>query len=59
MEGDEAVAVYETCDCSPIAAERDSALAERDAALSELALYRLAYGDLLPEETYAQAPAAP
>jgi len=37
------------CDCSEVAAERDQAIVDRDQAQSELALYKLAFGDILPE----------
>ena len=46
------VIVHEKCDCSDEAAARDQAIIERDAAVSELALYKLAFGELLPEHTY-------
>merc|ERR1712048_435082 len=51
--------IYETCDCSDVAAERDQAIVDRDAAVSELALYKLQFGDLLPVQHYEGAlPAA-
>ena len=47
-EGDYHTVSYD-CDCSDVAAQRDAAIVERDQAVSELALYKLAYGDILPE----------
>ena len=39
------------CDCSDVAAERDAAIVDRDQAVSELALYKLAFGEILPEQS--------
>lgn len=49
---DHKIVKIEHCDCSVEAAARDQAIIERDAAVSELALYKLAFGELLPEHTY-------
>ena len=51
LETDQIVKI-ERCDCSDIAAERDAAIVDRDQALSELQLYKLAFGDILPEPEY-------
>jgi len=40
------------CDCSDVAAERDAAIVDRDQAASELALYKLAFGDILAEPAH-------
>jgi hypothetical protein len=47
-EGVHTIVRYD-CDCSDVAAERDAAIVDRDQAQSELALYKLAFGDILPE----------
>lgn len=49
---DGAETAYLGCDCTDVAAERDAAIVDRDQAASELALYKLAFGDILPEPAH-------